>query len=137
MASVLDSVAPPSAQLVGESIRVHDDFFGDVNVKLLSICPDLISLASRCFYLPHIFLPHRARQVFSIPASAILRSGQTLVSLRESKNRLNPVIFALEEESAFRHVSIGRSVPQYRSGNDSASIFVFAKFIGAIISGRA
>src|SRR5258708_36733420 len=64
MASVLDSVAPPSAQLVGESIRVHDDFFGDVNVKLLSLCPDLTSLTFRCFYLPHTYLPHRRDRVF-------------------------------------------------------------------------
>ena len=96
MAPVLDSVAPPSAQLVGESIRVHDDFFGDVNIKLLSFCPDLTSLASCCFCLPHTYLPHRARQGLSIPASGISRSGQTLVCLSASrKSRLNPVTFAL------------------------------------------
>ena len=33
MASVLDSVTPPSTELGGESIRVHDEFFGHVNVK--------------------------------------------------------------------------------------------------------
>jgi len=56
MASVLDSVAPPSEQLVGESIPVHDDFFGDVNVKLLSFCPDLTSLAVSLLLPLHTYL---------------------------------------------------------------------------------
>jgi hypothetical protein len=33
MASVLDSVTPPAAELGGESIRVHNEFFGHVNVE--------------------------------------------------------------------------------------------------------
>jgi hypothetical protein len=135
MASVLDSVAPPSAQLVGESIRVHDDFFGDVNVKLLSFCPDLTSLASRCFYLPHTYLPHRARQSLSIRASAILRSGQTLVSLCESKEQIEPSNLRIGKKKArsviFLSDDLSRDIRQITIRP------VFAKFIGAIISGRA
>jgi hypothetical protein len=127
MASVLDSVAPPSAQLAGESIRVHDDFFGDANVELLNFCPDLTNLASRCSCLQHTYLRTVRDKVLSIPASSILRSGQTIVSLRESKKHTEPHNLRIGGAERLPS-SFDRTIcPGISAVNDSASIFVFAK----------
>jgi len=77
MASVLDSVTPPSAELAGESIGVHDEFFGHVNVKsVLRFFPQRAGFPLCLFHLgPHFATSPESRHCNIALRSCGLLSG--------------------------------------------------------------
>jgi hypothetical protein len=114
VAAILDSVTPPSAELAGESVGVHDYFFGYVNVEsLLRFFPQITGFP---FGLFPIRDPHSATSPESRHCSIELRFRELLSGASFQPARDRPTLESRSErEDKSERRSIVKSVRRPRA----------------------